>query len=183
MKGVCIIPPRNSDSPQTFYKYFRPDSAITLRTTEDGISSSTGGCSVVVYIPLLPTNLFILAMFAQVLLDKYRALSCKHFCSSQHTYSWHLSICRIRPLIYNECQATFRVFQLNVSRRPYPWRGILEIILQLVFQAHHVPMLERVQNKMGGKNSCLQHKNILKASLNLVLFQSYQELCLGPDLI
>lgn len=70
MKDVCTTPPTNSDSPKTHYKYFRADSAITLQITEDGISSSAGGCSIVVYILLLPTNLFILAMFAQVLLDK-----------------------------------------------------------------------------------------------------------------
>lgn len=120
-----------------------------LQNTEDRISSSTGGCSDAGYTLLIPTNLFILAMFAQVLLDKYRALSCKHFCSSQCTYSWHLSIYWIRPLIYNEWQATFSVFQLYVRRGPYLVWGILEIMPKLVFQAHLAPMCEGAQNKMG----------------------------------
>lgn len=62
-----------------------------LWTTEGKISFSMEGCSAVLYELPLPNNLFILAMFAQALLDKYRAPSCKHFCSSQHTYSWYLS--------------------------------------------------------------------------------------------
>lgn len=132
------------------YKYFRLGSAITLQTTEDRISCFTGGLSHVYILPL-PTNLFILAMFAQALLDKYKALSCKHFYSSQNTFSWHLSICWIRPLIYNECQATSSVFQWNISREPYLWWSILEIIFQLVFQAYPVPILAEVQNKMGRK--------------------------------
>lgn len=46
-------------------------------------------------------------------------------------------------------------------------------------------MLEGVQNKMGGgeKKIISSTQNVLKASLNLVLLQSYQELCLGLDLI
>jgi len=155
-----------------------------LHNTADRISFSTGGCSDAVYTLLIPTNLFILAMFAQVLLDKYRALSCKHFCSSQCTYSWHLSVYWIRPLIYNEWQATFSVFQLNGRREPYFVWGILEIILEPVFEAHPVPMCEGAQNKMGGEKKTLSStQNVLKASLNLVLLQSYQELCLGLDLI
>lgn len=75
----------NSESPQTHYKYLR--SAVTLWTTENGISLSMEGCSAVVYVLPLPTSLFILAMSAQALLDKHRAPSCKDFCSSQHTYS------------------------------------------------------------------------------------------------
>lgn len=45
-------------------------------------------------------------------------------------------------------------------------------------------MLEGMQNKTeGGKKILSSTQNVLKASLNLVLFQSYQELCLGLDLI
>jgi len=45
-------------------------------------------------------------------------------------------------------------------------------------------MCEGAQNKMGGEKKTLSStQNVLKASLNLVLLQSYQELCLGLDLI
>lgn len=96
---------------------------------EDEISFSMEGCSAVLYILPLPNNPFILAMFAQALLNKHGAPSCKHFCSSQHTYSWYLSICWIRPLLHNQCQASFNLFQLNISSRLYPQWAVLEIIL------------------------------------------------------
>lgn len=47
-------------------------------------------------------------------------------------------------------------------------------------------MLEGVQNEVGweGREKKISStQNVLKASLNLVLLQNYQELCLGLDLI
>lgn len=183
MKSLHTVPPTSSDSQQTHCKHCRPDSAVHCTAQQTGSLPPRGARSFAVYILLLPTNLFILAVFAQVLLDKHRALSCKHFCSSRHTYSWHLSICWIWPLISNEWQATFSVFHLNVSREPYLRWGILEIILELVFQASLSPCLRECKIRWGGRWILSSTQNVLKASLNLVLLQSYQELCLGLDLI